>query len=348
MDALPKCMGDAHVAKLQTMFDVYLESSLSFLRRFMSEPVPTVDNNLCASLLKLLNTFLEPFRYREGFSEPPSKERVADLVDDLEPMFIFSLVWSVCCTVNGDGRRKFDAWLRSTMTSHGASSLIPEEGLVYDYLFVGKGAKAAPKEAEGEEAPPRGWIPWMDTIDPYVYDPKLSFAETIVPTRDSVTYTHMLERLISSGIHVLMTGPTGTGKTVNVSQYLSSMPSTHIPLCLTFSAQTSANQTQDIIDGKTEKRRKGVYGPPAGRTFVCYIDDFNMPKREKYFAQPPIEIVRQWFTYGGWYDRKTNAFRKIVDFVMAASMGPPGGGRNPVTPRILRHTTSSTTRSGRT
>ena len=321
MDSLPTCLGDAHLTKLQAMFDAYLETAVSFLRRFLVEPVPTIDNNLCASLLKMMDTFLAPFRYVEGFSEPPSKESIAALEGDIEPMFIFSLVWSVCCTTNGDGRKQFDAWLRDAMASHGAEMPLPDGGLVYDYLFVAG----------------TGWVPWMDTIDAYTYDPKLSFAETIVPTRDSVTYTHLFDRLISNQIHVLMTGPTGTGKTVNISQYLSSMPSTHIPLCLTFSAQTSANQTQDIIDGKTEKRRKGVYGPPAGRKFVCYIDDFNMPKREKYFAQPPIEIIRQWFTYGGWYDRKTNAFRKIVDFIMAASMGPPGGGRNPVTPRILRH-----------
>ena len=57
---------------------------------------------------------------------------------------------------------------------------------------------------------------------------------------------------------------------------------------------------QDIIDSKMEKRRRGVYGPSAGTKYILFVDDLNMPTREKYFAQPPIELLRQWCNYGGW------------------------------------------------
>lgn len=36
---------------------------------------------------------------------------------------------------------------------------------------------------------------------------------------------------------------------------------------------------QDMMDAKMEKRRKGVFGPPAGKQFVVHIDDLNMPKQ---------------------------------------------------------------------
>ncbi len=37
------------------------------------------------------------------------------------------------------------------------------------------------------------------------------------------------------------------------------------------------------------------------------------------------------------YDRKERTFKKIIDTYLLAAMGPPGGGRNPVTPRLIRY-----------
>ena len=90
---------------------------------------------------------------------------------------------------------------------------------------------------------------------------------------------------------------------------------------------------------KLEKRRKDHFGPRFGMRCVIFVDDLNMPKKEKYGAQPPIEILRQFVDQGGWYDRKDNKhpFRNIVDTMIIAAMGTPGGGRSYITPRFQRH-----------
>ena len=169
---------------------------------------------------------------------------------------------------------------------------------------------------------------------------KATFTEIIVPTFDAIRMKYMKGLLVSNKKHVLCPGPTGTGKTVNIGDLINKeMPEEYAAIPLTFSAQTSENQVQDALDEKFEKRRKGIYGPPTGKRFIVFIDDFNMPKKELYGAQPPIELIRQWLDHRGWYDRtvKEKSFKTIEDIIFVTAMGPPGGGRTAITDRVQRH-----------
>ena len=68
-----------------------------------------------------------------------------------------------------------------------------------------------------------------------------------------------------------------------------------------------------------------------------FVDDLNMRKKEEYGAQPPIELLRQYMDYTGWYNRKDMAFMNLQDIILLSAMGPPGGGRSAITARLMRH-----------
>ncbi len=47
-----------------------------------------------------------------------------------------------------------------------------------------------------------------------------------------------------------------------------------------------------ILEGKLEKRIKNKYGPPLSKRMITFVDDLNMPRKDKFGSQPPLELLR--------------------------------------------------------
>lgn len=202
---------------------------------------------------------------------------------------------------------------------------IPMAGLVFDYKYT--------KEGKGK------WKFWSDDLERAPPIPRdIPVNQIIVPTVETVRYVELFSKLVKHQKPVLLVGPTGTGKSVYIMDFLlkKNDPNVYKPLFVIFSAQTTANQTQDIIMSKLDKRRKGVYGAPPGKHWVIFIDDLSMPLKEEYGAQPPIELLRQWLDHWTWYDRREIVPIKLVDVQLICAMGPPSSGKD-VTARFKRH-----------
>ncbi|XP_069464806.1 dynein axonemal heavy chain 14 [Ambystoma mexicanum] len=104
-----------------------------------------------------------------------------------------------------------------------------------------------------------------------------------------------------------------------------------------FGAHTSAPRTQAQILSKLSRKGRDTLGAPRFRKVVVFIDDLNMPVPEQYGAQPPLELLRQFLELGGFFDTKQLLWKHVQDVSLIAACAPPGGGRNEISPRLLKH-----------
>ncbi|XP_063065421.1 dynein axonemal heavy chain 12 [Engraulis encrasicolus] len=330
MNSLPEPLkAPEHTALMMDLFQWLVPPALRTLRKHCREVVPTSNSNTVVSLTRMIEMLLTG-----PVTEDPGNKNIHTWI---MAAFAFSLVWSVGGSCDTDGRQRFDEFLRAMLSGNCLDQHFPpgiakwdcpfdEKGLVYDYSYEFKG--------KGR------WVSWNESIKNVTLgDKNTQVQDIIVPTIDTVRYTYLMDLGIKYGVPLLFVGPTGTGKSVYVKEKLMNNldKDKYLPFFINFSARTSANQTQNIIMSRLDKRRKGVFGPPMGKKCVIFVDDMNMPAVEIFGAQPPIELLRQFFDHGNWYDLKDTTKITLVDLQLISAMGPPGGGRNAVTSRFTRH-----------
>ncbi|CAB3257081.1 unnamed protein product [Arctia plantaginis] len=247
--------------------------------------------------------------------------------------FMTALVWGIGGILNSYSREKFDVLLKDYLKGdHGMPDgidrfdvSIPSEGMIIDYYYMYKGKGC--------------WKTYADTVKASPLLEKTNLFETVVPTTETEKYVALLTLHTKFSVPLLLIGPTGTGKSFYIQNFLTNTISIekYTPSFLTFTTTTTCNETQNLVLSKLIKRSKGSYGPTKGKKGIIFIDNMNLPAKELYNAQPAIELLRLYFDQKHWYDVKTAEKLYILDTFFYGAMAPVGGSRQLICPRLLRH-----------
>jgi len=290
------------------LMEKWLPRVLKYKEANCNEPVK-VSDYVC--IVNLCNFF-------DAISKQETSFRKESLGNDFniiaEKLFLFSLVWTVGAMVDEVGRKKMSVCLSDI------DALFPVANTVYDYYF---------------DLSKNDFIGWDTKVPNWRPQKGMSFYDMIVPTVDTIRNGSVVDILVKVKKNVMLVGATGTGKTILAATLIKELPETHSNLIVNFSAATSSLAVQEQIEAPMEKRSKDKMGPMGGKQLVIFIDDFNMPKKTSLESpfQPPLELIRLWIDYQGWYDRIKCSWRYILDSQLVVAMGHPGGGRNQISDR---------------
>lgn len=297
---------------LEDLFDKWVEPILLKRTQNMKDIIHICDSSIITSFVKMLDAVCTP----ENGIDYEERDR-----DDLfwvkyEKHFIFCVIWTLGCALDEDSRKAFDYQIRDI------ESVFPFSQTVFDYyLNLEKNEFALWEEKLTNSV--TLWGPPKD-------QPHHKF---LVQTADTARNRSLISTMLRVHRSMLAVGTTGTGKTALVNYILQQLDdNAYSFMIINLSAQTTSNKLQEIIESKLNRTTKKKYRPFNGKKAVIFIDDLNMPKKDEFGFQPPIELIRQYMEYGSWYDRANlELLVEIKDTELISAMSTGGGGRNTIT-----------------
>ncbi|KAH8387117.1 hypothetical protein KR093_004852, partial [Drosophila rubida] len=298
---------------LYQLFIGYFEKALKIERKRASYTIHQVLGSKVRLCCSLISSQLEVPRW---LSMPAEQSKGL-----LTKIFTWCVLWAIASNLRDAEKMSFEDFWGRAMAVHPNMDM-PERSM-WNYRV---------------NLETCDWGNWNEIMPNFTFSSEVSYYDMQVPTVDTTKYGYVADLLFKRDFPVMFTGETGVGKTVLAVSCMKRLAEGKvIPVVLNFSAQTSSLRTQEMIEGPLEKRKRTQLGAPVGKTVIIFIDDVNMPKLDTYGSQPAIELLRQFLDFKGFYDREKLFWKDILDVVLGCACAPPGGGRNPLTPRFVRH-----------
>ncbi|XP_074097467.1 dynein heavy chain at 16F [Cotesia typhae] len=310
-------LGNAITGIVLALFDRYVDNGLAFFKKNCDSAIAQVDISKVNTVCTLLESILLE---SDTVNKIVDKSRLTTFVTQ---SFVFSYIWGIGGNVIDSSREAFELFVTHQLEGN-SSARLPVAGDLWN-LWMNTDKQRMDI--------------WLKMIPAFTYDHQVPFFDILVPTIDTVRFEFIVKKIINANKPVFITGATGIGKSVIMKGVLKSLRESEqwLPITLNFSGQTTSKQTQDILELKMEKKMRFCLGGPVGKRVCVFVDDVNMPRLDTYGSQPPIELLRQVLDFSGFYDRKKLIWKSIEDVVLTAACAPPGGGRNSLSQRFIRH-----------
>lgn len=136
-------------------------------------------------------------------------------------------------------------------------------------------------------------------------------------------YSFVISNLMKNKHPILLIGEAGSCKKAIVRSVIHDLKKlNYMQFKMHFSSETKTRDVQLAIESRTVKITKEGFRPPGKKIIYCCIDDFNLPHKDSYGTQAPLELMRQWIEHKYWFDRKTLARRSVQNMHVCGFVKP--------------------------
>ncbi|XP_033127107.1 dynein heavy chain domain-containing protein 1-like isoform X2 [Anneissia japonica] len=228
-------------------------------------------------------------------------------VRQISTLFVFAFIWGFGGHLHDRYAEKFDVFFKNLISKTTHDIQVPSSGSVFCwYIDPNQAVLVSAVDQLGEK---------IKTL-PSNY--------TIIPEINR--YFNLIDLLVSSNYHILLTGEPGCGKT-SLMQNL--VQPRHYFVKATFSQQLTCEQVEEFMLSKLRTRNQVNSSKNTGKSNkqsnIIFIDDLNCcPDNKPTGSQPCIELVRQFINCQGVYHRSRNFFQAMERANFIAACNAPG------------------------
>jgi hypothetical protein len=131
------------------------------------------------------------------------------------------------------------------------------------------------------------WNKWSDNnfVSAFRLNHDAPFSSILVPTSDNASRLYLLDMFVHNEKPVMLYGPTGVGKTLEISQFIfNGLEKSLAPLKLIFSLSVTAAELQEIMESNFEYLQRIGWIPTLAKKLVAFLDNIATPQPGKTYT----------------------------------------------------------------